>query len=82
MTMNRHDGHLTFIGRVLADLPVDCKIGKLIMLGHVFGLLEECLIIAAAMSLKSIFAKPFKQGLEAFRFVLQPFLSLYQMSKI
>ena len=42
---NPHDGQLTFVGRVLADLPVDIRIGKLIMLGHVFGLLEECLII-------------------------------------
>ena len=33
------------MGRVLAALPIDIKIGKLILLGHVFGLLEECLII-------------------------------------
>ena len=55
------------MGRVLAALPVDSKIGKLLVLGHVFGLLEECLIIAASMSLKSIFAQPFKQRLEAYR---------------
>ncbi|KAJ8309140.1 hypothetical protein KUTeg_014014 [Tegillarca granosa] len=64
---NRHDGQLTFVGRVLADLPVDIRIGKLMVLGYVFGLLPECLIVGAAMSLKSIFSKPFKKHLEAYR---------------
>ncbi|KAK3092629.1 hypothetical protein FSP39_005160 [Pinctada imbricata] len=64
---NRHDGRLTFIGRVLADLPIDIRVGKLLVLGHVFGLLEDCLIIAAAMSLKSFFAKPYKRHLDAYR---------------
>ena len=42
---NPHDGDLTFLGRVLAQLPVDIRIGKLILMGHVFGLLDECVII-------------------------------------
>ncbi|XP_060606288.1 ATP-dependent RNA helicase TDRD9-like isoform X2 [Ruditapes philippinarum] len=70
-TGNPHDGELTFVGRVLAELPVDTKIGKMLMLGHVFGLLEECLIIGAAMSLKSVFAQPFKLRLEAYRHKLE-----------
>ncbi|TST98546.1 ATP-dependent RNA helicase TDRD9 [Bagarius yarrelli] len=41
----RFDGDLTFLGRVLAHLPVDLYLGKLIVLGHIFGCLEECLII-------------------------------------
>ncbi|XP_062595523.1 ATP-dependent RNA helicase TDRD9-like [Saccostrea cucullata] len=64
---NRHDGQLTFIGHVLADLPVDIKIGKLLIYGHVFGVLEECLIIGAAMSLKSLFSKPYKAHLDSYR---------------
>ena len=40
-----HDGDLTRFGEILASLPVDVKVGKLLILGHVFGLLEECLII-------------------------------------
>ncbi|XP_050405391.2 ATP-dependent RNA helicase TDRD9 [Patella vulgata] len=64
---SKHDGDLTYIGRVLADLPLDIRIGKLLVLGHVFGLLEECIIIGAALSLKSIFAKPFKAKLEAYK---------------
>ncbi|XP_072720878.1 ATP-dependent RNA helicase TDRD9 isoform X2 [Ciconia boyciana] len=62
-----HDGELTFLGRVLAQLPVDLHLGKLIVLGHVFGCLEECLIIAAALSLRNFFAVPFKQHIDGYR---------------
>ncbi|XP_032919521.1 ATP-dependent RNA helicase TDRD9 isoform X2 [Catharus ustulatus] len=64
---NRHDGELTFLGMVLTELPVDLHLGKLIVLGHVFGCLEECLIIAAALSLRSFFAVPFKKHVDAYR---------------
>ncbi|XP_043930431.1 ATP-dependent RNA helicase TDRD9 [Protopterus annectens] len=64
---NVYDGELTFLGRVLAVLPVDLHLGKLIVLGHVFGCLEECLIIAAALSLKNFFAMPFRQHLDGYR---------------
>lgn len=43
--LNPHDGDLTFTGQVLAHLPVDIKLGKLILLGHVFGCLEEAVIV-------------------------------------
>uniref|UniRef100_A0A8C3SJ18 ATP-dependent RNA helicase TDRD9 n=1 Tax=Chelydra serpentina TaxID=8475 RepID=A0A8C3SJ18_CHESE len=65
---NPYDGELTFLGRVLAQLPVDQQLGKLIVLGHVFGCLEECLIIAAALSLKNFFAMPFRQHLDGYRY--------------
>ncbi|XP_060919687.1 ATP-dependent RNA helicase TDRD9 [Labrus mixtus] len=61
------DGELTFLGHVLAHLPVDLYLGKLIVLGHVFGCLEECLIIAASHSLKSFFAVPSMQQLAGHR---------------
>ncbi|NXF33873.1 TDRD9 helicase, partial [Nyctibius bracteatus] len=64
---NPYDGELTFLGRVLAQLPVDLHLGKLIVLGHAFGCLEECLIIAAALSLWNFFAVPFKQRLHGYR---------------
>ncbi|NXR03423.1 TDRD9 helicase, partial [Sagittarius serpentarius] len=67
MEENPHDGELTFLGRVLAQLPVDLRLGKLIVLGHVFGCLEECLIIAAALSLRNFFAVPFKQHVDGYR---------------
>lgn len=43
------DGDLTFLGRVLAHLPVDLYLGKMIVLGHVFGCLDECLIIGQSV---------------------------------
>ncbi|KAB1277221.1 ATP-dependent RNA helicase TDRD9 [Camelus dromedarius] len=64
---NPHDGELTFLGRVLAQLPVSQQLGKLIVLGHVFGCLDECLIIAASLSLKNFFAMPFRQHLDGYR---------------
>ncbi|NXB69964.1 TDRD9 helicase, partial [Donacobius atricapilla] len=64
---NLHDGELTFLGMVLTQLPVDLYLGKLIVLGHVFGCLEECLIIAAALSLQNFFAVPFKKHVDAYR---------------
>nr|XP_016846157.1 PREDICTED: putative ATP-dependent RNA helicase TDRD9 isoform X2 [Anolis carolinensis] len=64
---NPYDGELTFLGRVLADLPVDQHLGKLIVLGHVFGCLDECLIIAAALSLNNFFSVPFRQHFDSYR---------------
>ncbi|XP_062851750.1 ATP-dependent RNA helicase TDRD9 [Trichomycterus rosablanca] len=65
--VKRFDGELTFLGRVLAHLPVDLHFGKLIVLGHVFGCLEESIIIAASLSLKSFFAMPALQQLTGYR---------------
>lgn len=45
------DGELTFLGRVIASLPVDLYLGKMIVLGHVFGCLDECLIIGQSTSM-------------------------------
>lgn len=44
--VNPHDGELTFVGRVLAELPVATHLGRLMMLGHVFGVLDEAIIIS------------------------------------
>lgn len=40
-----HDGDLTFMGRVMANLPVDVRVSRLIVLGFCFGVLEECVIM-------------------------------------
>uniref|UniRef100_A0AAR2KQP2 ATP-dependent RNA helicase TDRD9 n=1 Tax=Pygocentrus nattereri TaxID=42514 RepID=A0AAR2KQP2_PYGNA len=66
-SQKRFDGVLTFLGYVLAHLPVDLHLGKMIVLGNVFGCLEECLIIAASLSLKSFFAMPSLQQLAGYR---------------
>lgn len=64
--INPLDGDLTFVGRVLGALPVDVHIGKLLLIGYTFGVLEECLVIGACLSLKSIFSKPFRQEMKAY----------------
>lgn len=59
--MNTHDnvkefdGDLTPLGRVMASLPLDINVSKLIVLGHIFGVLQETIIIAASMSVKDMF---------------------------
>ncbi|KAI1893670.1 hypothetical protein AGOR_G00126090 [Albula goreensis] len=53
------DSHeeLTSIGRLLAQLPVDVVIGKMLVLGCVFGLVEPVLTLAAALSVQSPFLR-------------------------
>lgn len=46
---HNEDGELTFLGRVLAQLPIDLYLGKMVVLGHVFGCLDECLIIGQSV---------------------------------
>ena len=42
---NPYDGNLTLLGRVLSNLPIDARLGKLCVLGHVFGCLEEAIVV-------------------------------------
>ena len=39
------DGDITYLGRIMAKLPIDVRCSKLIVLGYVFGCLEECVIM-------------------------------------
>lgn len=39
------DGDLTFLGRVMTDLPISQACTKLIMFGHCFGVMQEAIII-------------------------------------
>ncbi|GAB6026076.1 hypothetical protein CHUAL_012279 [Chamberlinius hualienensis] len=64
--VNLHDGNLTWIGEVLSKLPIAVHLGKLILLGHAFGCLKDCIIIAAGLSQRSIFSRPFSQALKAY----------------
>ena len=49
---------LTPLGRQLAKLPLDVFLGKLILLGCIFGCLDAMLTVAAILSSKSPFAAP------------------------
>lgn len=39
------DGDLTFLGRVMGQLPIDVCLSKFIVLGHLFSCLKDCIII-------------------------------------
>uniref|UniRef100_A0AAG5CUI8 Probable ATP-dependent RNA helicase spindle-E n=1 Tax=Anopheles atroparvus TaxID=41427 RepID=A0AAG5CUI8_ANOAO len=49
------DGDLTYLGKLMAQLPLDLHLAKLVVLGYVFSVLEESIIIAAGMNVKNIF---------------------------
>ena len=53
------DYNLTPLGHHLGALPVDVRIGKLIVYGAIFCCVDSALTIAACLSHKSPFATPF-----------------------
>ncbi|KAH3859109.1 hypothetical protein DPMN_101756 [Dreissena polymorpha] len=58
-------GELTPLGYHLGTLPVDVRIGKLMLLGAIFRCLDPALTIAACLSFKSPFLTPFGKKHEA-----------------
>lgn len=40
-----NDGDLTFLGRIMASLPLDIRASRLIAIGFCFGVLEESIIM-------------------------------------
>lgn len=66
-SFNPFDGDLTFVGKVMAQLPLDVRISKMIILGFVFDCLEDCIVIAASLSVQSMFSKPFQKLIEAYK---------------
>ena len=56
---------LTPLGVHLSTLPVDVRIGKLILLGAMFNVLDEALTIAATLSYRSPFLSPIAKREEA-----------------
>uniref|UniRef100_A0A1B6GC48 Probable ATP-dependent RNA helicase spindle-E n=1 Tax=Cuerna arida TaxID=1464854 RepID=A0A1B6GC48_9HEMI len=60
------DGDLTFFGKVMSSLPLDIHITKLILLGHIFDVLDEAIIMGSAMSVRNLFSEPFRMRLEAY----------------
>ncbi|KAK3737105.1 hypothetical protein RRG08_016411 [Elysia crispata] len=59
------DATLTPLGHHLAALPVDVRIGKMLILAAVFGCLEQVAVIAAAMTDKPPFVVPLSKKSEA-----------------
>ncbi|XP_069133013.1 ATP-dependent RNA helicase dhx29-like isoform X2 [Argopecten irradians] len=57
----REGSKLTPLGHHLASLPVHVRIGKVLLIGAVFGYLEPVAVIAAAMTTKSPFVAPIQK---------------------
>jgi ATP-dependent RNA helicase DHX36 len=57
---------LTPLGYHLATLPVDARLGKMILFGTIFKCLDPILTIAASTSLQSPFLSPFNKQEEAY----------------
>ena len=49
------DEKLTAIGRCLSGLPVDITLGKMLLMGSIFGQVEAVLALAAALSVQTPF---------------------------
>ncbi len=56
---------LTALGFHLATLPVDPRVGKMMIYGALFGCIDPLLTFAAAMSARSPFVSPFDQREQA-----------------
>ena len=56
---------LTALGFHLATLPVDPRVGKMMIYGALFGCMDPALTIAASMSARSPFVSPFDKRDEA-----------------
>merc|ERR1711874_891281 len=52
------DDRLTGLGRHLASIPADLRIGKILLFGAIFRCLSSALTIAACMSARSPFLSP------------------------
>lgn len=58
ITIQQRGYQLTVIGKQLAKLPVDPKLGRMILEAACQGCLKEILVITAALSLENLFERP------------------------
>lgn len=63
--LERHEEALTPLGYHLGSLPVDARIGKMMIFGCIFRCLDPILTIAAAISYRSPFVAPMEKREEA-----------------
>lgn len=64
--MQTLDGEISDLGRIMANLPISVQLSKLVMMGYVFNILRDCIVIAASMSVKDVFNNPFQKKLLAY----------------
>ncbi|CDU24994.1 uncharacterized protein SPSC_04827 [Sporisorium scitamineum] len=56
-----YKSRLTSLGKHLAQLPLDLRLAKLLVMGTIFGCLGPMLTVASIMSCKALFAAPFEK---------------------
>lgn len=61
------DGQLSLLGKMMADLPLDVQLSKFVMMGYLFDCLDDCIIIAACLSLQNFFSKSFDDTIRAYK---------------
>lgn len=59
-------GDITHLGRLYARLPLHFRVSRMLFLTHIYGFLEEGLIMAACMSIGSPFELPMRPTLDGF----------------
>lgn len=50
-----NDGDITFVGRIMDTLSIDIRASRLIVFGYLFSVLEECIIMAAGLTIRKVF---------------------------
>uniref|UniRef100_A0A1A9WJJ3 Probable ATP-dependent RNA helicase spindle-E n=1 Tax=Glossina brevipalpis TaxID=37001 RepID=A0A1A9WJJ3_9MUSC len=48
------DGDITYMGRIMASLPLDIRLTRLIILGYIYCVLDDAIVMAAGLSVRSI----------------------------
>ncbi|XP_074599878.1 tudor domain containing 9 protein spindle E [Brevipalpus obovatus] len=64
---DEEDGNLTFLGTLISQLPLDVQLARFIVIGHVLDCLDDCITIAACLSLQNFFIKPFDRQLDSYK---------------
>lgn len=60
------DGEITDLGKVMAELPVDVHISKLIVLGNLFSVLQDAIVMGASMAVKNMFSTKFQKKIPTY----------------
>lgn len=61
------NGNLTQLGDVMARLPIDIRLSKLIVIGYTFDVLEECVIMASCATNRDMLQKRFSDDMNIYK---------------
>lgn len=59
-----NDGKLTYVGQIMSKLPLDVRLSKLIIVGSLFSMLDEAIIIATGLNVQNIFRNSHRLNLD------------------